>query len=569
MPLRVTLRRTRDLRVLLAPLVGLLLCGCAPRAEATVYYVDFQNGVDSAPGTQPGQAWKHAPGDAAATDGPSSVQLRPGDRVRFRGGVAYRGVITIRASGADGAPIVYAGDEWGDQSAVFDGSDPVTSIAACSSAGVCGGASNWAELSLLEFQPPKTTLIKFFDSTGPLFEGQFPRPKDPFFSDDTAEYAEVPLSQAVAAEQGELKSSKLAKTLGPNVVGGALSLWTMGNRVDRRPITGVDGDRIQFSPNGVRFYKDRPGRAAIVNSVALIDRPGLYAVIAPGRAVAWLRPTDAAGAQALWVGSGRTAIDFKGQSDVVVRGFIFERFVAAKYGEGVQITNSGSLSSRVRVEDNIFRRSALYTGAGPIMIGQVDGAQITNNTFSEIERGSGIRTNRKPVSNLSIVGNRFERLGQTGILVMGASDSIVSKNVMTGFYGIHGNGISLYLDNRRVTASDNTVVGATRPLTFHGDNGKTPDNNDLVIERNVLVTEEPSAGAITSYGGTRGVKIVDNVLIGPRYGLLLAPTDIGIVASNNSTSGIHTKGDQPRAWVLSGNKGVSRAQAAAAAAAVK
>lgn len=548
----------RSYRWLALSLGGLLIAACSP-AHASVYYVDYASGSDAAAGDRPEEAWRHAPGDAQAVGRPKTVKLQPGDTVRFRGGVAYRGAVTLPASGMQGMPITYAGDQWGDQPAIFDGSDPVSSATPCQSAEACGGAQNWPQLSLVSYTQPPTQLIKFFDNQGMLFESQYPVADDPFFSDDVFGYVELPEGEALQGEQGRIRSSKLVKALSGGAGGAQLSIWTYGNNVTRRPITAISGDTIEFVPNGLRLYKDRPGRAAVVNAVGLVDKPGLYAVIAPGQAIAWLRePT----ATVLSIGSGRRAIDIRGKSDVVIRGFVFERFVAAKYGEGIQIINSGEIASRVLIEKNIFRRSALYSGAGSIMIGKVDNARIVGNTFLDQERGSGIRTNIKPVTNLQIIDNRFERLGKTGILVMGSSDVTISRNTMEGLYGVHGNGISIYLDNRRVTVSENRIINASRPMTFHGeDPDKSPGDHDILIEGNVFTTKVPGAAALVSYGKTRGVTITNNVLIGPKLGMALSAKDSRLIVTDNSTSGIATKGDQPADWIVKNNKGVSKAQA--------
>lgn len=557
-------RPARPLAVLASAVGALWLAACSPSAQATVYYVDYGAGSDSASGKAPDKAWRHAPGDPLATDAPKAAQLAPGDTVRFKGGVVYRGSIVLKADGAEGAPITYAGDAWGDRPAVFDGSDPVVSVAPCPSAEACGQAANWNQLSLVEFTPPKTKMIKFFDGEGMLYESQFPRAKDPFFSDDIADYVEIPEGDYQRGQAGEIQSAKLAKALERGGGGAELSIWARGNRVTRRPITAIEGDVLRFAPNGLQLYDDRPGKAAVANAAGLIDAPGFYAVIAPGRAVAWLRP----GGGGLVVGSGRGGFDIKGRSDVAIRGFLFQHYSAGKYGEGVQVTNSGTLARRVLIAKNVFRRSALYTGAGAIMIGKVDGAEISGNTFADIERGSGIRTNAKPVSNLRIVGNRFERLGQTGILVMSSTDVLVSKNVMTGLKGIHGNGISIYLENRRVTVSDNRILDSDRPMTFHGEDPVQPGDHDLVIQRNLFSATGPASSApIISFGKVRGVTISDNVLVGRRFGMLLSPKDQRVTVSDNRTTAIEIKGERPADWVVKNNKPPSRAETHEAAAA--
>jgi hypothetical protein len=87
------------------------------------YYVDFDAGSDDADGQSPATPWKHAPGDPNATARPHAVALQPGDKVIFKGGVAYRGSIIVPASGAPGAPIIYEGSGWGRAKAILTGLD--------------------------------------------------------------------------------------------------------------------------------------------------------------------------------------------------------------------------------------------------------------------------------------------------------------------------------------------------------------------------------------------------------------------------------------------------------------
>ncbi len=539
------------------------IVGCSGSARSAVYYVDYSEGADSATGDRPDAPWKHAPGDRDATGKAAAVALQPGDRVRFRGGVAYRGTLTLPASGAPGRPIVFAGDEWGPQPAVFEGADLVQKIEPCASALACGGAGNWQELSLVSYRPPPTSLIKFFDASGALFESQYPEPKDPFFADDVTEYLATPPDQAARIEQGELRSSSLAEALGGWPEGATLSIWTYGNQVARRPITAISGDTISFLANNLRLYKDRPGRVAVLNAIALVNTPGEYAVVAPGLAVVQLRQKNGA----LHIGNGRRAIDLGGQSNVVIRGFKFQHYTAAKYGEGVQITNSGKLSTDVDIQGNVFQNSSMYSGAGPIMIGRVNNATIRGNTFKNIERGSGIRTNLKPVSNLTIYGNHFDRVGKTGILVMGSSNVNIENNTLNNLYGIHGNGISVYMDNRSVKVTGNRISNASRPMTFHGEEpGTSPGDHNLIISNNVFITNLLGSSALISYGKIRNARIDNNVLIAPKDGLLLSAKDSGVVVTNNATTGIAIKGNKPSDWVMKDNSSVTKAQRKDAAA---
>jgi hypothetical protein len=103
---------------------------CASVARLPVrtptYYVDFGGGDDTAAGTSKATAWKHAPGDAAATGKPAAATLKPGDVVLLRGGVAYEGTITLTASGTASEPIVLEGgaqEGWGTGMAIIDGGE--------------------------------------------------------------------------------------------------------------------------------------------------------------------------------------------------------------------------------------------------------------------------------------------------------------------------------------------------------------------------------------------------------------------------------------------------------------
>jgi hypothetical protein len=93
--------------------------GASPR------YIDFDAGNDENDGTTSQAPWKHHPWDAQATD--KARACRGIHTYVFKGGVDYRGELTVREAGKPGDPIRLTRDPaWGDGPAVLCGSERVT-----------------------------------------------------------------------------------------------------------------------------------------------------------------------------------------------------------------------------------------------------------------------------------------------------------------------------------------------------------------------------------------------------------------------------------------------------------
>ena len=93
-------------------------------AQAATYYVDFAGGNDTDSGLSAQAPWQHCPGDANATKGPRATDLRPGDTIVFKGGIAYLGTVDIKWNGTQKAPIIYDGNSagtFGTGRAIIDG----------------------------------------------------------------------------------------------------------------------------------------------------------------------------------------------------------------------------------------------------------------------------------------------------------------------------------------------------------------------------------------------------------------------------------------------------------------
>ena len=98
--------------------------------ESNTYYIDFVNGVDSNNGTCTNSAWKHAPGDSNAIGIPAAATIQSGNKIIFKGGVTYEGMIQINSSiyqngNSTDKIILRSGDRdtpaWGTGRAVING----------------------------------------------------------------------------------------------------------------------------------------------------------------------------------------------------------------------------------------------------------------------------------------------------------------------------------------------------------------------------------------------------------------------------------------------------------------
>jgi hypothetical protein len=168
---------------------------CCGAARAATYYVDFEAGSDSNPGTSPDQAFRHCPGDSQAADAAKNTRLQPGDVVRFKGGVVYRGQIDLRHFGAKGNHIVYDGNTRGDYGvgrAIIDGSMPLAGLKRCRGADEAGG--NPAYRDIFYGYLPKGSYwnsVALCQDDDILPVAQDPNSPDPVFQEDPKHYVKT------------------------------------------------------------------------------------------------------------------------------------------------------------------------------------------------------------------------------------------------------------------------------------------------------------------------------------------------------------------------------------------
>lgn len=536
--------------LLLAGLALLAGCGAAP-VGGTTWHVDFEKGSDAADGKTPATAWKRAPGDPAATGRPASVRLQPGDKLLFRAGVPYRGSIVLNASGTAGKPIVFSGLGWGEGMGIIDGSDPVRLVRPCRDSADCGFARDWKGLSRIEFETPATARTVLFGKTGLYFISQVPALPEPFFLDDRDNFEVIPQAELEVQRLGLLRAPGL---LAAAKAGGGrmeIAFWVQPNRVERRPVLGVEADGLRFDPTGLRLYETRDGRAALNHSFAGLDRPGTYVDVAPGVVVARLRPGDGPGT--LSVGSGRSGIDFGGQTFVTFAGLDFRNFSSSEGArrEGRALGSIGPGASDIMIRGNRFGPALLRGSAAIVQLFGGERISIVENRVEDVF-GHGIRAGSRTPTDLLIAGNVLRRIGRSAIGLLGTSKVVIRNNVLTDIRGVHGNAITVYLDNQDILVEGNCVVASNRPMTFHGDNGTV---NGIRIRNNIFVTGPDGQAPLISWGRqTTDVLIEGNLLAGPRHGLLLNGTDRQVVVRNNDTSGVARADRAGPDWVIENNR---------------
>ncbi len=519
--------------------------------QGRTFYVDFANGSDTNSGTSASQPWKRAPGDTVATGNPKAMVLKPGDTVRFKAGVVYRGSFTLRQSGVQGQPIIYTGTGYGKGRAIWDGADPVTSAVKCPSQSACGGASNWASLMLVTFTEPTTKNQKLYDAKGVMFEGTTPGISDPFWGADVSQYAVIPLAQLSAMTAGRVENAQLAAAARGESKA-RIAVWVQGNQVVERQITAVSGNTVFFDATGVKPYTDRDNKAAIVGAVRSVTKPGLYAHLGGGKAVVYPR----AGGGQYSVGTGRSGFNLSTQSYVTIHGIDFVHGTSANGAirEGVILANYGKQSTGIRFEGNRLTDFSLQSGMGTVQLSTATDVVVRGNFVENIEGGSGIRFGGN-INNLVVEGNSVRKLGRTGIYLPSVNTALVRGNILSEIQGVHGNAISFYLGHRNVTATGNCVFDSTRPFTFHGDGVDGPEAN-LKVLKNIFVTSPEGRSAIYSWGSyTHTVTLEDNVTLGWKAGMILNAKDTNVKATRNRTSGLLVSGSKttPVGWTITNN----------------
>jgi hypothetical protein len=183
----------------------------------------------------------------------------------------------------------------------------------------------------------------------------------------------------------------------------------------------------------------------------------------------------------------------------------------------------------VHILSNQFRNLRLLSGSGPVQMNFTRGLEIRDNLFDTVVFGSGMRLYKN--SDIQVADNRMFRLGRTGVMLIDQSGGTVSGNYISNATGIHGNGLSAYINNKDLVIRGNVIVGAVRPVTLGEAKGDFVNN--LVFQGNLLLGTPDSDGGLTSWGDAHGLKLEGNVVNGGAAAIILSASDQNVVLSGN------------------------------------
>ena len=463
----------------------------------------------------------------------------------------YRGSIRVNTSGTSEKPIVLTGKEWGETRAIIDGADiEAGQWRPCRSAADCHGHPRWKDILTRDLGGDIDPMQSVFAGGRMLFLAQHPPLKDRFWHDDLWAFADLGQAKHGKATRSSIRDARLTGEHPDAYLGALIALWVEPNRVVMAPITAYDpGQGIISFPEIANPLPEKRGvRYAVMNRVAAIVRPLDYAVDLASRRLFAMLPADLAAAP-LSISQRRFAIDVSGRSHISIQGFEVTGFSGRLDSVVEAVVNVGQGARDIVVEDCSFENNALvHNVEGVIRIAGADGVRIERNRLRNNPKSSGIVAGRS--RNVVIAGNLVERAGLNGIRLIGVENALVANNRVHDLRGVHGNGMSFYLENRNIAVIGNHVSAAHPALTMHGDrDGKLP-RLDLLLFNNTF------DGPSFSWGTLNGVFLLNNVFRNDgqaKAGLNLEPSDRNVVLRNNVIEGLVLTNPPPAGFRLSSN----------------
>jgi len=486
--------------------------------QAATYYVDFDGGNNSAAGTSTGAAWKHCPGDPNATGTADSTSLVAGDTVIFKGGIIYRGTVTITWSGTAASPIVFDGNtagSWGTGRAIMDGSDLFSPTwTPCADAADCGGNTNFA--SIFYTTVPSGVSNGWphllYNGTNQTHTAQHPNPTNRFLWDINTAWTTMTPSQVgpTSVTDTAVFTNSSASAWDEAWLG----IWAYGNSMELVRLTNfiTATDTVQFTPI-IDPYTDRDSYYSIFNHVQVIDQAGEHCVSTNSNRLYLWPPNSIHPSNYVWsVGQSRDGFNAISRHNVTVVGFTIQGIYSevnasggSEYGVPLQFTSSTNallLNNDIRFVKNMDRDQMISTSR--------DRCIISSNSITRCY-AAGIRVGfQSPV----VISNYIKEITGTAIYFTAVTNGVCSSNVIDTVLGTHANGMSHYQQCNSNMVSFNRIRNCFTPITL--ENGR----NWRYIAN--LVDAVGQDQRINTWSGTVGTNYwIGNTLVNNSVGRIL------------------------------------------------
>jgi len=553
-----------------AATIAALLAATSLHMQAATYYIDFEKGDNSADGLSAASAWKHAPGDSAATGKPAEAVLQGGDVVLFKGGVTYLGSLNLSQSGTPEARILYdgnSGGKFGRGAAVIDGGRIIDNWQRFENAAAVGGNSRWQQIFYadidLDISPNFThgqTVAHRQESRNKmapwqriiLYDGERrllpiamqPKPGDDFYPDLPGDFMQSPV-------QLEKRDGKTFLTDEDFLAGKTAAFFEdmfVGIHVGNNHVRFALIEEYLPETKQLKFatFKDTTypqTKYALYNSPRLIENPGEWVIanLGNGKTRFYLLPEpgrlvngkpDNIGFPEL-----QTGITVENSaSHIEVRGFLIQRFSGAD--GGVSIKRMAKRSRDIVISGCEIRFISGHAGIGPHYADQI---KIENCFIHHCPSWtSGIFLNR--INDYEVLNNRLEKNSGSGIRHYECKRGLLKGNIVLDHFGMHSSGINIYEGCADLVLEDNYVQN-TLAINRNAENivfrnnvidcmERTPISiaiwtsgsvggknvRNLTFENNTFVNPSPDAnwgaGIFFQGGasGTSGITIRDNVM---------------------------------------------------------
>jgi len=517
-------------------LLLLLLVSCA---GASVYYIDFEGGSDKADGRSARAAFKHCPGDPAAEEKASGLKLLPGDKIIFKGGVIYRGSVTVVCSGEDGSPVVYDGNTegtFGTGRAVVDGSEPVTGWSACVSEADCGGNPQWKNIFTARLPPGVEPLTaNLFEDDRMLAVAQEPNLKDFLYSDDLATYRKIPPGQAT---ETTLTDPQYLTQKGEHDWDQAILLiWAEGNRVFKSEVTAFDPRKHQltYKKLPVGLYKNRDTPYALANNLRVLDRPGEYVVEkendGQGRVYLWPLSGGDLNKKMVTVSVRPYGFDLADKAHITFQNFIVQKQSGLAGHPAGFFKGPGKMTSGINIRGNVVRWVRAPLRSSAVMLSDVEHSLVDGNEVYENVFCSGLILSGFNDSTAS--NNILRKNGSTALDFYRCHRSKMLGNIVTDNNGVHGNGLTVYVDSEDILIFGNKVFNSNIAFTCQKSKNLTLAYNLLI---NTPARSDGSSYVAADWGNCENVKYFNNVIFQSGGGFLPAGNKFpspGCVIKNN------------------------------------